>query len=148
MLVRWIVAAFHLLALGIGLGGVWVRARALRHAHPDSLRSAFAADTAWGLAAALWISTGFYRVFGGLEKGSAYYLGNTAFHIKITLLVVILGLEILPMLTLIRWRRELRRGATLDLSRAPLLSRISVIQAALIVGMVLAATATARGFGA
>ena len=147
-MVRWIVAALHSLALGIGLGAVWVRARALRRADPDSLRSAFAADSAWGLAAALWISTGLYRAFGGLEKGSAYYLGNTAFHIKIALLVVILGLEILPMLTLNRWRRELRRGATPDLGRAPLLSRISVIQAALIVGMVLAATAMARGLGA
>jgi len=49
VVVRWIVAALHLLALGIGLGAVWVRARALRRPDPDSLRSAFAADAAWGL---------------------------------------------------------------------------------------------------
>jgi hypothetical protein len=29
MLIRWIIAALHLLALGMGLGAVWARARAL-----------------------------------------------------------------------------------------------------------------------
>ena len=29
MLIRWIVAALHLLALGVGLGAVWARGRAL-----------------------------------------------------------------------------------------------------------------------
>jgi hypothetical protein len=30
MLIRWVVAALHLLALGVGLGTVWARRRALR----------------------------------------------------------------------------------------------------------------------
>ena len=30
MTIRWLLAAFHLLALGIGLESVWARGRALR----------------------------------------------------------------------------------------------------------------------
>ncbi|HEX6751531.1 MAG TPA: DUF2214 family protein [Longimicrobium sp.] len=145
-MVRWILAALHLLALGIGLGAVWTRARALRGT-PDAaeLRRAFAADGLWGLAALLWISTGLIRAFGGFEKGASYYLQSNAFLVKMALLMLILGLEVWPMLTLIRWRRSMARGEVLDLHAAPALARISIIQAFLVVAMVFAATAMARG---
>lgn len=61
------------------------------------------------------------------------------------LFVVILLLEIWPMTTLIRWRIQLRRGATVDTAAAPALARISEIQAALVVLMVFVAAALARG---
>ena len=65
VLVRWLLAAIHLLALGIGLGAVWVRARALRGSPDESaLRRALTADGVWGLAALLWLSTGLWRLFG------------------------------------------------------------------------------------
>lgn len=70
VIVRWVVAAVHLLALGMGLGAVWTRARALKALpEPSAFGRAFAADGVWGLAALLWISTGLWRAFGGLEKG-------------------------------------------------------------------------------
>src|SRR5690606_30086389 len=79
MLLRWWLAAFHLLALGIGLGAVAARSRALRAPMEESrLRSAFLADSLWGLAGFLWIATGLWRAFGGVEKGTAYYLASTA----------------------------------------------------------------------
>ena len=145
-MVRWILAALHLLALGIGLGAVWTRARALRGA-PDAaaLRRAFAADGLWGLAALLWISTGLVRAFGGFEKGTAYYLHSNAFLVKMGLLMLILGLEVWPMVTLIRWRRAVSRGELRDLHAAPAIARISTVQALLVVAMVFAATAMARG---
>lgn len=145
---RWLVATLHLLALGIGLGSIFVRARSLR-APMDATRlgSVFLADTLWGAAAILWISTGLWRAFGGLEKGSSYYLHSDAFRIKMTLLAIILALEVWPMVTLIRWRIARARGGVIDLRTAPALARISTIQVLLVIAMVFAATAMARGLG-
>jgi putative membrane protein len=146
--IRWIFAALHLLALGIGLGAVWTRARALRGPlDTPGLRRVFYADTWWGIAAIIWIATGLTRAFGGLEKGSRYYLHNHFFQAKMTLLVIILLLEIVPMVTLIRWRMRVGHGETPDTRAAPRLATISTIQACLVILMVLAATAMARGYG-
>ena len=149
MTLRWLVAAAHLLALGIGLGAVWGRARALRGPVADTaaIRRALVADAWWGVAALLWLGTGVWRAFGGLEKGTAYYLANPAFHAKMGLFLLVLILEIRPMLTLMRWRRALSRGTRLDTESARAISRLSAVQALLIVGIVLAATAMARGLG-
>jgi putative membrane protein len=146
MVLRWLIATLHLLALPIGLGAVWARALAVRRARaPADLRPVFAADAWWGLAAALWIGTGLIRAFGGLEKGTGYYLQSHLFYAKMALLVAIILLEIWPMATLIRWRINLRRGVAVDMSPAPTIARVSRIQAALVVLMVFAATALARG---
>ena len=148
MMGRWIVASLHLVALGLGLGAVWARGRALRATlDAPGLRRVFAADTLWGVAAVLWIVTGVLRAFAGLEKGTAYYLHSPVFWIKMGLFAVILVLEIWPMVILIRWRIGLARGTSLDLGSAPALARISEIEALLVVAMVFAATAMARGFG-
>lgn len=148
MIVRWLFAALHLLALGIGLGAIWARARALQgQLDATGLRRVFYADTWWGIAAILWIATGLTRAFGGLEKGSAYYLHNHVFWTKMLLLLAILVHEIRPMLTLIRWRKELARGGQPDTSSARRLATISYVQAVLTILMVLAATAMARGYG-
>ena len=142
---RWLVATLHLLALPLGLGGVWIRARALRgQLYGPGLHRVFAADNAWGLAAVLWIGTGIARAFGGLEKGSAYYLHHPAFYAKMALLAVILLLEVWPMVTLIRWRLSQRRGVSIDTTSAKALARVSEIEALLVVLMVFAATALAR----
>ena len=87
------------------------------------------------------------RAFGGFEKGSFYYLHNHVFWGKMGLLVVILLLELGPMVALIRWRRLVARGGAPDTRTASRFAQISFVQAALVVLMVLAATAMARGFG-
>ncbi len=148
MFVSWLFAAGHLLALGIGLGAVWARGLALRFPlGPDRLRRVFHADTWWGIAAIIWITTGLVRAFGGLEKGTAYYLHNHYFLLKMGLLVVILALEVWPMVTLIKWRVRTARGIAIDYSPAGAFARISFVQAGLVGCMVLAATAMARGYG-
>jgi len=149
MLVRWLFAALHLLALGIGLGAIWARARALRAPldAPAGLRRVFYADTWWGIAAIVWIGTGLTRLLAGLEKGTSYYVHNDFFLAKMALLVLILILELWPMMTLIRWRIQLGRGETVGTGAAAAIARISTIQAILIILMVLAATAMARGLG-
>jgi len=114
MTIRWLLAAVHLLALGVGLGAVWARGRALQAPlEVPALRRVFSADTWWGIAAVLWIGTGLVRAFGGYEKGDFYYLHNHLFWAKMGLLA----------------------------------ARISFVQALLVVLMVLAATAMARGYG-
>lgn len=148
MAIRWLFAALHLLALGIGLGAVWARGHALTGALDSAgLRRVFAADTWWGIAALLWIATGLVRAFAGLEKGTVYYLHNHLFWAKMALLGLILLLEIAPMVALIRWRVLAARGEEVDTRRALRFARISRLQAGLVVLMVLAATAMARGYG-
>ncbi len=149
MTLRWLIATIHLLGLGIGLGSVWARSRALlQPLDRAGLGRVFAADNWWAAAAAIWLITGLVRAFGGLEKGSAYYLNNHIFWLKLGLFVTIVALEIKPIGTLIKWRQAVRRGETPDTSAAVSMARTSVIQAVLVIAMVLAATAMARGFGA
>ena len=147
MILRWLVTTFHLLALPLGLGAIVARSRGLTRARSNGdLGRVFVADNLWGLAAALWIVTGLWRAFGGLEKGTDYYLDNRVFYVKMGLLAFILLLEIAPMTTLIGWRIALRRGKAIDLTPASAFARISQLQAALVVLIVFAATAMARGF--
>ena len=150
-MLRITLAVIHLLALGIGLGAIYSRAR---NAHgigkaQDALSRTFAADTFWGIAALLWISTGLWRAFAGTEKTPSYYWQNRAFLAKMSFLVVILLLEIWPMVTLIRWRRAAARQQlpTNVSARARLIARISDVQTLLVIAMVVAAVLMARGYG-
>jgi putative membrane protein len=148
MMLRWLLAAAHLLALAIGMGSVWVRARALRGPLDEAgLRRVFAADSLWGVAGALWIATGLWRLLAGTEKTTAYYLGSPVFWLKMGALVTLLVLEVVAVVALIGWRQQVRRGIPVDVARAPVLARLSEVQALLVVVMVLAATAMARGLG-
>ncbi len=148
MFIRWIFAALHLLGLGIGLGAVWARARALRGPlDPAGLRRAFYADGWWGGAAAIWIGTGLVRLVFGMEKSMDFYLQNHVFWGKMALLLGILLLEVSPAVALARWRAQARRGETPDTRLAGRFASISYLQAVLVPLMVLAATAMARGYG-
>jgi putative membrane protein len=148
MALRWLLAALHLLGLGIGLGAVYARSRALRGVlDGPGLRRVFLADTWWAVAAGLWIVTGLIRAFAGFEKGTDYYLHNHLFLTKMGLLLLVLVLEIGPTVRLIVWRRSLAQGVMPDTSPASRYARVSMIQAFLVLLMVAAATGMARGFG-
>lgn len=148
MAVRWIFAALHLLALGVGLGAVWARGRALQaQLDTAALRRVFYADNWWGIAALFWIVTGVARAFGGLEKGAVYYVHNYVFWTKMALFATIFVLELAPMVTFMRWRGAVQRGEHPDTRPAARFARISFVQAVLVILMVLAATAMARGYG-
>ena len=143
-----LVSALHLLALAIGLPSVFLRGRALKgRLDREGLRRVFAADAVWGIAAALWLVTGLLRAFGGLEKGTAFYLGSWLFLAKMGMFVLIVALEIRPMVTLMRWRATLRGGGTPDTSAARALFLLNHVELALVVVMVLVASFMARGFG-
>lgn len=148
MFLRWMFAGLHLLALGMGLGAIWWRRRALRETLDTAgLNRVFAADAWWGLAALLWLATGVVRVVSGLDKGPEYYATNLFFLAKMVLFIAVVVLEVAPMRAFMRWRSEIRRGEIPDTTRAAAFAARSTLQAVLIVLMVFAATAMARGMG-
>jgi putative membrane protein len=143
-----VVSAFHLLALALGLPSVFLRGRALKGTlDADGVGRLLAADNVWGVAALLWIVTGLLRAFGGLEKGTRFYLHSNLFWTKMALFAAVLALEIWPMLTFVRWRIQRGRGQTPDTSRAPAFYVINHIEMMLVVVIVFVASFMARGFG-
>jgi len=143
-----IVSSLHVLALAIGLPGVFLRGRALKGPlDAQGLRKLLAADSAWGIAALLWIATGLLRAFGGLEKGTQFYLASTLFWTKLGLFAIILVLEARPMLTFVRWRAQLRRGQAPDTSSARTFYVLNHIEMGLVVVIMFVASFMARGFG-
>jgi uncharacterized membrane protein len=146
---RLLLAWLHLLALAVGLAGVWARARALRDSLRDpedhgALRRAFIGDAWWGVAAAVWIVTGLWRLLAGTEKNTSYYFANHAFYLKIALFLAIVALEVWPMKTLLRWRTKKAVPNPRDAGRIEV---ISYVECALVVAVVLAAVGMARGYG-
>ena len=150
-MLRILLAATHLLALAIGLGGVWARARALRGIArgdgPGRLAPVFYADALWGVAALLWVGTGLARWLMGTEKSPSYYPGNHIFLAKLGLFVLVVLLELRPASTIGRWRRQARRGGEPDLSAARALGTTSYVEAGVVVIIVFLATLMARGYG-
>jgi len=146
---RWILASLHLLALGIGFGACWLRATRLQKLAKKQgpVEDVFAADNWYGIATLIWIGTGLWRAFSTAEKGSDYYLQNAAFLLKMALLVLVFALEWFPMLALIRWRAQLKKGMTINTDKAGLYAKLSFAELLFFLMMVLAATAMARGFG-
>ncbi len=138
-----LASAVHVLALGVGLGAIFARQRGLKH--PVDVEAVLRADNWWGVAAVLWIASGLARAFGGLEKGTAFYLANNLFWVKMSLYGVASLLELWPMYTFIVWRVRLQKGQPLDLSRAPTLRRLSQLEVALVCVIPIVAAGMARG---
>ncbi len=146
---RVMLAAVHLLGFGIGLGSIWARAESFRGTLDGSgLRRLFTADAWWGVSAILLIGSGLWRLLASIEKPTGYYLHNHVFWLKMTSLAAILLLELWPMITLIRWRVAVAKGQAVDTGPASRLAAISYLQVVLLIVMVAAATAMARGVGA
>lgn len=148
-MLRLALAALHLLGLGVGLGAVWTRAGAL--AGPldaPGIRRVLAADAWWGVAAALWLGTGLWRLLAGIEKATDYYLASHLFWGKMALFLLILALEVRPIVEFTLWRRAVKEGQGPDTSAARGIAATSRLQAVLVVLVVLVATALARGYGA
>lgn len=147
-----VVAALHFIALAIGFGAVFARGIAMRKilslpSRKDAgLRALFFADNAWGIAALLWIITGLSRAFGGLEKGTAFYLANPMFHLKLGLFALIFLLELWPMVLFVRWRIRLIKGKPIDnLEVLGKLKWVNDAEVLLILAIVFVASAMARG---
>ena len=150
MIVAPVLSALHVLALGIGLGSVFMRGRYLRalRAGPEArvLDRLFAADSVWGVAALLWLVTGLARAFGHVEKAPDFYLRNGFFWVKMTLFAAVFALEIWPMMTFSRWRSARRGGRPLpQFDRLSRLVLVDDLETGLVVVIPFVAAAMARG---
>jgi putative membrane protein len=148
---RITLAALHLFALGIGLGAVLTRGSLLRGKIDASvMKLAFRYDTLWGIAALIWITTGLWRWLGSVEKAASYYTSSHIFLTKMACLLIVLGIEVRPAITLVRWRRLIGAGQpaehVVDATVARSIAIASHVQALLVVIMVFLAAAMARGF--
>lgn len=150
-MLRITLASLHLLALAIGMMATVMRGSALRRSLTrESLGLALRLDLIWGIAAVLWIVTGLWRVFGGIEKPASYYMANHLFMAKMGFFLLIFVLEIPPMLTMAKARAALRQGVDPLAVVAPAAKRIAMIghiQATIALVMIFLAVAMARGYG-
>ncbi len=148
MLLATLLSAVHLLSSAGGVSCLFLRHRALKAPFgQENVRAVLAIDNASGLIAITWMGSGLWRAFGAVEKGSAYYLGNSLFWVKMALLLVVWGFEMVPMLTFIRWRGQLAKGESIDTSVAPRLRALHVPEVACVALMVFVASGMARGMG-
>ena len=150
MIAAPVLSALHVLALGIGLGSVFMRGRYLRALRdgpdPRGLDRLFAADSLWGIAALLWLATGLMRAFGHVERAPDFYLRNGFFWVKMTLFATVFALEIWPMVTFIRWRSARRSGRPLpQFDRLARLVLVDDLETGLVVVIPFVAAAMARG---
>jgi putative membrane protein len=145
MAISALLSALHVLTLALGLGAVFTRGRALgRPLDEAGWERLLAADTAWGIAAGLWIATGLARVFLG-GKEPAFYWHNGFFWVKMALFALVFALELAPMITFIRVRSARRRNAELPRFTVQTYARINAAEVVLVVTIVFVAAFMARG---
>jgi putative membrane protein len=145
MITAALLSAVHLLTLALGAGAVFARGRALaRPLEAVDWNRLLAADSAWGVAALLWIASGVARIFfGGKEPG--FYWHNGFFWTKLVLFGTVFALEIAPMITFIRVRTARAKGTTLPRFSIHAYRRINHAELALVVLIVTVAAFMARG---
>ena len=145
MVVAALLSAIHVLTLGLGLGSVFMRGRALAgRLDEEGWKRLLAADTAWGAAAGLWIASGLGRVFfGGKEPG--FYWRNGFFWVKLALFGAVFVLELAPMITFIRVRSARSKGSPMPKFSVEGYRRINAVEVGLVVTIVFAAAFMARG---
>ena len=148
-MLRWLLAAVHLLGLGVGLGSVWARARLLGGAPLDAvtLRRALTADVWWGIAALLWIGSGLWRLFAATEEDHRVLSRQSRLLDQDGAAGGDPAARGASDRSLSAWRRRVARNETPDLRAAAGIARTSYVQVVLVILMVLTATAMARGMG-
>ncbi|QCX47804.1 DUF2214 family protein [Ralstonia pseudosolanacearum] len=105
-------------------------------------------DAVYGASAGAVLVSGLLRLFYG-AKGTAFYVHNPVFHIKMGLFVLVALMSIPPTVTILRWKRQ---GRTLpDFVPTPAeiakVRRWVMLEAHLIIFIPLAAVLMARGIG-
>jgi putative membrane protein len=138
------LSAIHVLTLALGVGGLFARGRAMsRPLDEEGWKRLLAADTVWGVAALLWIASGFGRVFFG-GRTPEFYWRNGFFWVKLALFGLVFALELAPMIMFIRVRQARRKHAELPRYPIDLYRRINAVELALVVVIVFVAAFMAR----
>ena len=111
-------------------------------------RSLVLVDMSYGMAAGAVLLSGLARVIW-YGKGSAYYLGNSLFHAKVGLFVLVGLLSILPTFVFLNWRNQLKAGQVPSVSprQARLVIMTIRLELLLLLFIPLLAVFMARGYG-
>ena len=150
MLLRAALSALHVLAVALALGSIFARGLRLRELRRDPSDSRarerlLRADNVWGISALLFLATGLARAFGRLEKTPDFYLRNGFFWVKMSLFALVLLLEILPMVTFLRWRLAAARSAAPAAAKLSTLIALNDAETALVCVIPFVAALMARG---
>ena len=142
-------SSVHLLCLALGLCALVLRERALGEPLDEAgIRRVLTIDNVSGVVALVWMGSGFWRAFGPLEKGTAFYVHSAMFWAKMAAITLAWAFETPSMLTFIRWRTRIAAGAAPDTSGVHRLRRLHYYELACMVLAVVFASLMARGVGA
>jgi len=143
------LAYLHFLAL-IGVGACLVAESFLctLDLQPPNVRRLARVDLLYLAFALAVLATGAARVFLS-PKGTAFYLENPVFYIKLALFVAVGLVSIPPTLQFLRWNRALKSGQERILKDRDIVSvrRYLALELVLFACIPLAAVLMARGIG-
>jgi putative membrane protein len=141
-----LVSGLHMLTLAAAVSCLFLRDRAMTAAIGGApLAPLFRADNWAGITGIALVGSGLWRLLAGLEKPTAWYLDEYAFHLKLGLIGLMWVFEIPLMITLIRWRVQIDKGTQPDLARLPRLRRFNRIELGIAGAVVFAAATMAHG---
>jgi putative membrane protein len=106
------------------------------------------ADAVYGISAGTVVVVGLLRVFY-FEKGAGYYFHSAPFLLKISLVVAVGLLSVVPTREILSWRGPMRQGQApaVDERKHKLLLQIIHLEFMLVAGILLCAALMARGVG-
>lgn len=105
-------------------------------------------DIAYGVCAGLVLFSGLARVLW-YGKGLDYYLGNSLFHAKVGLFILIGLISVVPTFVFLNWRNSLTAGEVPQVSsrQARLVTGVIRLELLLLLVIPLLAVLMARGYG-
>jgi putative membrane protein len=111
-------------------------------------RSLIITDIAYGICAGVVLFTGLARVLW-YGKGLDYYLGNSLFHAKVGLFILVGLISVVPTFVFINWRNSLKAGEVPQVSdrQARLVGWVIRLELLLLLAIPLLAVLMAQGYG-
>jgi len=111
-------------------------------------RSLIITDVAYGICAGLVLFTGLARVIW-YGKGLDYYLGNSLFHAKVGLFILVGLISVVPTFVFLNWRNSLKAGEVPQVSarQARLVTGVIRLELLLLLAIPLLAVLIASGYG-
>jgi len=111
-------------------------------------RSLIITDIAYGICAGVVLFTGLARVLW-YGKGLDYYLGNSLFHAKVGLFILVGLISVVPTFVFINWRNSLKAGEVPQVSarQARLVVWVIRLELLVLLAIPLLAVLMAQGYG-
>ncbi|MGE6793210.1 DUF2214 family protein [Pseudomonas guineae] len=111
-------------------------------------RSLIITDIAYGICAGVVLFSGLARVLV-YGKGLDYYLGNSLFHVKVGLFILVGLISVLPTFVFLNWRNNLNAGEIPQVSarQGLLVVLVTRLELLLLLVIPLLAVLVANGYG-